>query len=94
MAESQTRPAGQTLQDRPVKRSPVDSPSTRNDSFDDAIERLVNDDQLPAHLKAVLGHLVERMTSVEVLLKKKHELGERLKDELAEKNKLREEIEE
>ncbi|KAL6730874.1 hypothetical protein Aduo_001800 [Ancylostoma duodenale] len=93
MSESQTRPAGQTLQDRPVKRSRVDLPSTRNDSFDDAIERLVNDNQLPAHLKAVLGHLVERMSSMEVLIKKNHELEERLKDELAEKSKLKEEIE-
>ncbi|EYC37447.1 hypothetical protein Y032_0791g2372 [Ancylostoma ceylanicum] len=93
MAESRTPLAGQLLQDRPLKRSRVDSPSTGNGPVDDAIDRLVNDDQLPSHLKTVLAHLMERTSSVEVLLKKNHELEERLKAELAEKSKLREEIE-
>ncbi|EYB81318.1 hypothetical protein Y032_0387g476 [Ancylostoma ceylanicum] len=79
--------------DRPFKRSRVDSPSTGNGPFGDAIDRLVNDDEVPGHLKTVLAHLVKRTSSVEVLLKKNHELEERLKAELAEKSKLTEEIE-
>ncbi|EYB81317.1 hypothetical protein Y032_0387g476 [Ancylostoma ceylanicum] len=72
--------------DRPFKRSRVDSPSTGNGPFGDAIDRLVNDDEVPGHLKTVLAHLVKRTSSVEVLLKKNHELEERLKAELAEKS--------
>ncbi|EYB82516.1 hypothetical protein Y032_0358g3410 [Ancylostoma ceylanicum] len=93
MPESATPLVSHVIQDRPIERSRVCSPGTNTESFDLAVDLLNNDDQLPVYLKTVLGHVVERISSMELLLKKNYELEERLKAEIAEKNKLKDEIE-
>ncbi|EYC22375.1 hypothetical protein Y032_0017g3312 [Ancylostoma ceylanicum] len=89
MTDPVTPLVSHVIQDRPTKRSRVRSPSINAESFDLALDLLNNDDQLPVYLKTVLGHVMERIFSMELLIKKNNELEERVKAEIEEKNKLK-----
>ncbi|EYB88679.1 hypothetical protein Y032_0243g3495 [Ancylostoma ceylanicum] len=93
MTDPVTPLVSHVIQDRPTKRSRVCSPGINAESFDLALDLLNNDDQLPVYLKTVLGHVMERIFSMELLIKKNNELEEQLKAEIEEKNKLKDEIE-
>ncbi|EYC25673.1 hypothetical protein Y032_0011g1327 [Ancylostoma ceylanicum] len=79
--------------DRPSRRSPVPSTSASGPSFEQAIDLLINDDQVPAHLKTIVRHVVEKLSGMELLIKKNSELENRLKEEMAEQKRLKSEIE-
>ncbi|VDP23690.1 unnamed protein product [Heligmosomoides polygyrus] len=60
------------LQGRPVKRFYQSSPPVGNDSLAGAIDLLVNDAQVPAHLKTVLGHLLDKADRIDELMARNH----------------------
>ncbi|KAK6026212.1 hypothetical protein OSTOST_07868, partial [Ostertagia ostertagi] len=70
-----------------VKRTRTESPGTNGSALSDAVNLLVTDDKLlPAHLKTILGHLLEKVSFVDQLVERNRELEERLSAEVAEKN--------
>ncbi|KAL6732465.1 hypothetical protein Aduo_003224 [Ancylostoma duodenale] len=79
--------------DRQSKLSPVPPTSANEPSFDQAIDLLLNDDQVPAHLKTIVRHVVEKLSGMELLIKKNNELEDRLKEEVAEQKRLKSELE-
>ncbi|KAL6738118.1 hypothetical protein Aduo_011701 [Ancylostoma duodenale] len=93
MAEFVTPVSSRPIQDRPSKRSRVSPTCTNDQSFDHAIKILINDDQIPAHLKTIVGHLVDKLSGMELLIKRNTELENRLEEGEAEKKRLKEENE-
>uniref|UniRef100_A0A183GA08 MED4 polymerase n=1 Tax=Heligmosomoides polygyrus TaxID=6339 RepID=A0A183GA08_HELPZ len=53
---------------------------------------LIHDPQMPAHLKTILGHLLEKMNRTEELLTKNQESEKRLQHEIGEKTRLQREV--
>ncbi|KAL6738850.1 hypothetical protein Aduo_012351 [Ancylostoma duodenale] len=93
MTEFVTPVSSHPIQDRPSKRSRVSPTCTNDQSFDHAIKMLINDDQIPAHLKTIVGHLVDKLSGMELLIKRNTELENRLEEGEAEKKRLKEENE-
>lgn len=76
-----------------AKRNRTATPEDDADhTLQSAVNLLVNDDQLPHHLKAVLGHVLDKLTKLDVLVERNRELEIQLKAEIAEKNRLLDEI--
>lgn len=93
MASENTPLSSRKLQGRPVKRFCQSSPPMGNDSLADAIDLLVNDAHLPAHLKTVLGHLLDKAARTEELMSRNRELEAQLRRETEEKSRLAREVE-
>ncbi|VDP13004.1 unnamed protein product [Heligmosomoides polygyrus] len=53
---------------------------------------MIHDPQMPAHLKTILGHLLEKMNRTEELLTKNQESEKRLQHEIGEKTRLQREV--
>ncbi|KAL6742017.1 hypothetical protein Aduo_015217 [Ancylostoma duodenale] len=92
MTETATPVLSRIVQDRPSKRSRVSPACSSDASFDQAINLLIKGEQVPVHLKTIVGHLVDKLSSVELLIKKNCELEDRLKEEAIEKKRLQDEV--
>ncbi|VDL78397.1 unnamed protein product [Nippostrongylus brasiliensis] len=97
MANQETPLSSRLLQSKPSKRFRRGSPyvvemSGDGGSLDDAVKLLIEDSQVPAHLKTILGHLLEKANLTEELPSKNRELEAKLQFELAEKKRLLSEI--
>ncbi|KAK5979005.1 hypothetical protein GCK32_022004 [Trichostrongylus colubriformis] len=62
--------AGRPLQERPAKRFCYGSPALINGSLTEAVDRLLNDNQIPEHLKTVLGHLLAQSNLINDLMER------------------------
>ena len=93
--DNQETPASvHALQGRPVKRACQSPPGVvlGDHSIADAVALLMNDAQVPAYLKTIVGHLLDRANMTEELILKNRELEERLRVETEEKLRLQNEV--